>query len=444
MFGILALVGGWNTQIRTGQHVQIDINNQWVDGIVVDDGLGKKRISVILEDDDNLHVQKVALARVRPNSKYEWPFDSSLGDKINQDLLCRAIINVFENNESSLTNATKQLLTEQLALMLLLKVSAQLKWSASMDPSTNPIFCKFLEILGRITKDEGESEDKTKNYWEKAFAESWERIIDKSEDRNHDLFVLRDNFLKEQDHQGLSLDKKPSSKVQKPELKQGYIDNEFVQPLSSYLKGLPDLIPKKNQHEAALKMLAYWEKNIIPKIVEFVRTTYKPWEMEFYFEQLRHHLRNGDQAKALDDAMTMCERKMPQGCTPPDDNYDWTSKMPDECIVDSWALAKFKQGRSSGSSGNQQAQNSQKPSDGQHMNGETSYPLLNKLIDLGIEEIVVLIKAVDMRDNVVLGEYWDHDAMQVHSLWIPINFLNDLNSPLPPRSVGYTMTTLKK
>lgn len=45
------------------------------------------------------------------------------------------------------------------------------------------------------------------------------------------------------------------------------------------------------------------------------------------------------------------------------------------------------------------------------MNGETSYPLLNKLIDLGIEEIVVLIKAVDMRDNVVLGEYWDHDAM---------------------------------
>jgi hypothetical protein len=31
-------------------------------------------------------------------------------------------------------------------------------------------------------------------------------------------------------------------------------------------------------------MLAYWEKNIIPKIIEFVRTTYKAWEMEFYFE----------------------------------------------------------------------------------------------------------------------------------------------------------------
>ena len=64
--------------------------------------------------------------------------------------------------------------------------------------------------------------------------------------------------------------------------------------------------------------------------------------MEFYFEQLRHHLRHGDAQKALEDALTMCERKMPQGCNVPDDNYDWTAKMVDECIVDSWALAKFK------------------------------------------------------------------------------------------------------
>ena len=92
-----------------------------------------------------------------------------------------------------------------------------------------------------------------------------------------------------------------------------YTDTDFVQPLSSYLTGLPEVVPKKNQSEAALKLLAYWEKNIIPKIVEFVRTTYKGWEMEMAFEQLRHPLRHGDSAKALEDAMTMCERKMPQG-----------------------------------------------------------------------------------------------------------------------------------
>lgn len=53
-------------------------------------------------------------------------------------------------------------------------------------------------------------------------------------------------------------------------------------------------------------------------------------------------MRHGDAQKALEDALTMCERKMPQGCNVPDDNYDWTAKMVDECIVDSWALAKFK------------------------------------------------------------------------------------------------------
>ena len=49
--------------------------------------------------------------------------------------------------------------------------------------------------------------------------------------------------------------------------------------------------------------------------------------------------------RALDDAMTMCERKLPQGCNIPDDNHDWTAKMADECIVDTWALAKFKSQR---------------------------------------------------------------------------------------------------
>lgn len=129
-----------------------------------------------------------------------------------------------------------------------------------------------------------------------------------------------------------------------------------MQPLSSYLKGLPEPIPKKNSSIAALKLLAYWEKNIIPKIIEFVKTTYKAWEMEMYFEQLRHHLRNGDSVRALEDAMTMWERKVPQGTHIPDDNHDWTCKMIDECVVDSWALAKFKPPRSGGARDLQQAQ----------------------------------------------------------------------------------------
>lgn len=133
--------------------------------------------------------------------------------------------------------------------------------------------------------------------------------------------------------------------------------------------------------------------------------------------------------------MVMCEKKIPQGCIIPDDNYDWSCKMIDECIVDTWALAKFKPQKIT----NQLNQQNQAQNSG---SGETSFPLLNKLVNFGIDEIVVLIKAVDQRGNVVLAEHQDPDTMQVHSIWIPVNHLNDLHNPLPPRSVGFTVSTL--
>jgi hypothetical protein len=53
-----------------------------------------------------------------------------------------------------------------------------------------------------------------------------------------------------------------------------YIDNDYVQPISSYLNGLPEPTIKKNQKEAALKLLFFWEKNVLPTTREFVRSTF--------------------------------------------------------------------------------------------------------------------------------------------------------------------------
>ena len=78
VFGILAVVAGWTPPIKTGQPVQVEINNIWVDGTTVDDGLGKKRISVLLDDDDSLQIQKIPIERVRPLQRVEWPFDSAI------------------------------------------------------------------------------------------------------------------------------------------------------------------------------------------------------------------------------------------------------------------------------------------------------------------------------------------------------------------------------
>jgi hypothetical protein len=47
-----------------------------------------------------------------------------------------------------------------------------------------------------------------------------------------------------------------------------------VQPVSSYLNGLPEPATEKKQKEAALKLLFYWEKHVLPTTREFVRSTF--------------------------------------------------------------------------------------------------------------------------------------------------------------------------
>ena len=34
---------------------------------------------------------------------------------------------------------------------------------------------------------------------------------------------------------------------------------------------------------ASLRLLNHWERFIIPKIVEYVKSSFRPWEMEYYF-----------------------------------------------------------------------------------------------------------------------------------------------------------------
>jgi hypothetical protein len=69
-------------------------------------------------------------------------------------------------------------------------------------------------------------------------------------------------------------------------------------------------------------------------------------------------------------------------------------------------------------------------------------PLIIRLQNLGVQAIVVQIKAVDSRYNVVLGEYYDSENFCSHFIWFPISHLYELDHPLPPRSVGYSRKSL--
>ena len=105
----------------------------------------------------------------------------------------------------------------------------------------------------------------------------------------------------------------------------------------------------------------------------------------------------------------MLENKLPNGLVIPDENQDWSYKIIDECIVGNWLLAKIKQ-RSN--------------QDTLHANQFSM--ILSKMQSLGIEEILVQLKAVDARSNAVLAEYIDYDTMLSHLVWIPITNLLSL------------------
>ena len=123
----------------------------------------------------------------------------------------------------------------------------------------------------------------------------------------------------------------------------------------------------------------------------------------------------------------------------PSENTDWTAKVADECIVDSWALAKISSSRASAAAGQG---NSQVGKSAHSAAPEAALPLIIRLQNLGVQAIVVQIKAVDSRYNVVLGEYYDAENFCSHFIWFPISHLYELDHPLPPRSVGYSRKSL--
>jgi len=56
----------------------------------------------------------------------------------------------------------------------------------------------------------------------------------------------------------------------------------YCLPVSSYISALPE--EQLHTGETPLKMLKYWERYIIPKIQDYVRSSFKPYEMDMFFE----------------------------------------------------------------------------------------------------------------------------------------------------------------
>lgn len=112
----------------------------------------------------------------------------------------------------------------------------------------------------------------------------------------------------------------------------------------------------------------------------------------------------------------MWEKQMPAGTVIPNDNFDWCAKIVDECLVGTWAQAKLK----------------------------IPHPVLQKLVDIGQEEINIVIRAADFRHNVILGEYIDIDTLQLHLIWFPVNHLYNVEIPLTKQAASLSTVDVEE
>ncbi|RHY47001.1 hypothetical protein DYB30_002015 [Aphanomyces astaci] len=89
------------------------------------------------------------------------------------------------------------------------------------------------------------------------------------------------------------------------------------------------------QHPGRNKLLDHWERHVIPAIQKYVRGSFKSYEMDYFFAQLREPLREGNNAAARRIAHTLCDGHVPPGCLFPENDTDWSALQWDDVAIGS-------------------------------------------------------------------------------------------------------------
>ena len=111
----------------------------------------------------------------------------------------------------------------------------------------------------------------------------------------------------------------------------------------------------------------------------------------------------------------------------------------EEISVDSWVQVKLKFGKKKVSvEEDEDAEDKDVSEDSQ----KVGIPLLDKLIDSGVHDILVQIKAIEYKRHCVLAEFTDVDSMMKHWLWIPIAALKKPQYQIEPAAVSFLPSTL--
>lgn len=398
-FGSLVLVCGWFRCIRPGTEVEAVVDNSSEVCTVVAGGFGtgSGNVAVIVNGDENLNVHQIPLKLVKVLGVRKGAKEVA----VDESMLIRALLNIHQ--ECMEPHSTPGGMPEIVRLFLL-KIAMETPWKRGAPDAE-----RLMTVLADLAKSN--DSEIIKHASDDKLAESWERLIEKADARSTAFYVPR-RCREQKESQG-------TVEVGKIGGLKGMF--EYVQPISSYLKSLPGKrADSHSETEAALKLLNYWEKHIIPLIQDMVRNAYKPWENLYYFEQLRDRLRKGDIDKAMEDALVICDQHLPANCVLPKDNRDWSAFVNEECIAGTWATARVELRKES----------------------LASHPMIARIVTQRSAELPVLIKAADWRIQGALCVFADPETMRCYPLLLPIDSLKEQVHPLPVPAGCYTADEL--
>jgi hypothetical protein len=387
--GALVFAGGWPDFLRPGVEAAAYKDAVEEHGVVIQGGpaSGLKDVALLHPGDASCTITMTHLSQVKPKKVQGI-------DKIavSKEDLSKAIV----SGEG-----------DQHIKRALLKLASDTDWSEWLQDQDHSKTSEFVKALLRLSESCPNS--KKGRDFEELFAQVWTELIT-WQDPSSRLVAVPEKSTEQLDVSAfITSDESSADSL-----------TEYTLPASSFLSALPESNPSKS-NDSALKMLKHWEKYIIPRIQEFVKTSFKKYEMEEFFEQLRFPLRLGNQQRAAEIALVLCDQRLPAGVVLPDANHDWSAMTLDECMIGNRALVKLKS---------------------KHMT-QADIPTLKKLDAQGVDSISVVLRAVDLRASLVLAEFIDEEHQELMYLWVPASAISNPETSLRMPASSYEQLLAK-
>jgi hypothetical protein len=243
---------------------------------------------------------------------------------------------------------------------------------------------------------------------------SWECLIDKMSKISSGIYIpkgfTRDDLFKT----ALVDEKKVAKDLSALKNAQNKDSGGYRLPASSYI----DCLPRSNPKASNYKLVRYWEKNVIPKIEGFVRSSFSEWQMGDYFEQLRRSLRVMDHIYASEIAFKLCDWGLPNGCVLPEADYDWDTIDIEEIEVGSLISVKLE------------------------FRGVIISEKVSHLRNIGLDKIVGEVLLVEHQTKFVLVLIRDDNYMNSMTLWVPQQCVEAIQYSLDKQGASYPLAHL--